>query len=253
MTHDERWALAERIAARLRQNYGENLLALGLYGSLARGSDGPFSDIEMHCVVAGTGVDTSFEWSAGPWKAEVDVYSPDALLAQAAAVDGDWSVTHGALVDVHPLYDPDGFFPRLRQVALTLPDALFHSRMEEVIVGEIYEIIGKIRNAGAAKAHASLPFYVTRLAYLSACLQGLRHRALYTSVSKIFTEALALPSPPSGMAELCALVTSGELSDPQRILAVAYQYWDGVEAWAARLGLCIETSLDELLKHADIS
>ncbi len=43
------------IAAQIRAHYQEHLLALGVYGSLARGSDGPFSDIEMHCVLQGEG------------------------------------------------------------------------------------------------------------------------------------------------------------------------------------------------------
>ena len=83
----------QEIAQALREHYKDRLMALGVYGSLARQSDGPFSDIEMHCVLHGEGIDQSFEWSTGPWKAEVDVYSPDVILAQAAEVDGDWSIT----------------------------------------------------------------------------------------------------------------------------------------------------------------
>jgi len=101
-----RLELAREIAAQIRQHYGDHLLALGVYGSLARGTDGPYSDIEMHCVVRGSGVDKCHEWSAGPWKAEVNVYSEDVVLQWASTVDGDWSLTHGACVKVVAMVDP---------------------------------------------------------------------------------------------------------------------------------------------------
>ena len=60
-THSDRLDNMQRIAAALQAHYGARLLALGVYGSMARGSDGPFSDIEMHCILHGQGVETSFE------------------------------------------------------------------------------------------------------------------------------------------------------------------------------------------------
>ena len=249
LSHTERWALAESIAARLQQHFGGRLLALGVYGSLARNADGPYSDIEMHCVVAGVADGYSFEWSTGPWKAEVDVYSPEELLAQAAVVDGDWPITHGALVNVRPLFDPGGLFPRLRQAVLSQPESAFRHRMAEVIVGDIYELIGKLRNLAAAQDYAGLTLFIDHLAILGACLQGLRHRHLFTTFGVIFAEALALPDPPAGLAELCQLVSSGNLSHPPTLLAAAERFWEGVEAWAAQQGLRIETSLDDLLDN----
>lgn len=41
----------------------------------------------------------------------------DVLLRKAARVDGRWPLTHGAYMTVLPLYDPDGFFEKLQQVA----------------------------------------------------------------------------------------------------------------------------------------
>src|SRR5512146_1679844 len=120
-THDERMQRACDIARRIQRHYGDHTLAIGLYGSLARAADGPFSDIEMHVIIEGDRLERRFEWSTGPWKAEVDVYSPGAALSQAAEFDEFWPVTHGAFVNVLPLYDPQAFFPRLREAALSHP------------------------------------------------------------------------------------------------------------------------------------
>ena len=128
-SREQRRQLAEEIARQIRQHYGKHVLALGLYGSLGRGTDGLYSDIEMHCVLQGVTIDIAHEWSAGPWKAEVDVYDEETVLATAALVEGDWPLTHGAFVYVRPLYDPAGFFPRLRQAALDHPDEVFEVEM----------------------------------------------------------------------------------------------------------------------------
>jgi kanamycin nucleotidyltransferase len=251
MTHERRWALAEHIAGELRAHYGAQLLALGVYGSLARGEDGPYSDIEMHCVLQGEGIETCFEWSTGPWKAEVDVYSADVLLAEASFVDGDWPITHGAYAFVKPLCDPQRFFETLRQAVLSQPEIVYHRRMEEVIVGDQYELVGKIRNACAAQAHDLLAVYAVKLAVSAACLLGLRQRRLYTSMGRVFSEALALPDPPQGFQPLLRMATSGDLRHPERILETTDRYWTGVETWARRNGLLIQTTLQALLSSGE--
>jgi kanamycin nucleotidyltransferase len=249
MAHAARWSLSEQIADQLKHHFTNRLLAIGVYGSLARGDDGPYSDIEMHCVIRGDGIDTCYEWSAGPWKAEVDVISPDVLLASAAVVEGDWSITHGAYAQVRAIHDPEHFFPRLRQAVFSQPDEVFHERMEEVIVGDIYEMIGKIRNAEVRQERSSSPAYAVKLATFAACLQGLRHRHLFTSSGRLFTEAVSLADPPEGFGTLVEAVTAGNLADPAVILTLSNTFWTGLETWASQLDLRIESSLEVLLQE----
>ena len=55
MEHQRRMQLAETIAQRLMIRYGDLVKAIGLYGSLACNEDGPYSDIEMFCVLGEPG------------------------------------------------------------------------------------------------------------------------------------------------------------------------------------------------------
>lgn len=249
MDRSRRLELAREIAARVQHHYGDAVVAVGVYGSLARGTDGPYSDIEMHCVVRGQGVDICHEWSAGPWKAEVDVYSEDVVLAWASELDVDWPVTHGACTNVWALYDPSCFFPRLRDAALLHPDYAFQEVIRDVIVGEIYERIGKARNARAEKNDACMPCLAVELAKCGACLIGLDHRHLYAASSRMFQESLGLPGRPEGYDGLCRMVMAGELADPARIIAAAGAFWTGVEKWAEERGIQIEHELEMLLKR----
>ena len=247
MDRSRRLALAGEIAAQVQHHYRDRILAVGVYGSLARGTDGPYSDIEMHCVVRGHGIDTCHEWSAGPWKAEVDVYSEDVVLGWASEVDVDWSLTHGAYTDVWALYDPNGFFPRLREVALSQPDPVFERAIRDVIVGELYERIGKVRNARVARHDACLPYLAVELAKFGALLLGLANRHLYATSTRLFEESLTLPGRPGGYDFLCRMVMAGELADPVRVCDASDAFWDGIERWAGARGIQIEQDLDMLL------
>jgi kanamycin nucleotidyltransferase len=247
MDRARRLELAYGIAERVQRHYHDRTLAVGIYGSLARGSDGHYSDIEMHCVLRGTGIERSHEWSAGPWKAEVDVYSADVILQWAAEVDVDWSITHGAYTQVLPVYDPTGFFPRLRGTVLSLPDQAFVRTICDVIVGELYERIGKIRNARAAGNNTALPYLAVDLAKFGACLLGLDHRHLYTSSARLFQESLTLPQRPGGYDDLCHMVTSGALTNATRIADASDAFWLGIETWAQERDLQIEEELETLL------
>jgi len=249
MDRDRRLELAREIAAQVQEHYGDRVLALGVYGSVARGTDGPYSDVEIHCVVRGSGVDICHEWSAGPWKAEVDVYSEDVVLEWASEVDVDWSLTHGACVAVLPLYDPTDFFSRLREAALSHPDQVFERAIVDVIVGELYERMGKIRNARAEGNGVCLPYLAADLAKHGALLLGLAHRHLYTTSTHLFEESLALPERPGGYDALCRMVMAGELTDPVRIAEAADAFWLGIERWAQERGVQIEEDLGELLRR----
>jgi len=238
-----------RIASAVRAHYAADLLALGVYGSLARGTDGPFSDIEMHCVLRGDGIETCYEWSNGPLKAEVDVNSAYVLLRWAAQVEGEWPITHGGVVNVEALYDPDAFFPRLRAAALDHSDQAFELAMRELIIGTIYELVGKLRNANAAGNRVVLPYYTLELARAGACLVGLANHHLFTTTSCMWDESLTLPGAPPGYAELAQLVMSGRLARSQPIMRAVNAFWEGIEQWAEGRGMGLVDTLEDLLKN----
>jgi kanamycin nucleotidyltransferase len=239
MTHARRRQLALEIASRVQRHYGDQLLALAVYGSLARGSDGPFSDIEMFCLLRGGGINETLEWSSGPWKAEVNVFSVDTLLGRAAALDVDWSISHGALDVLWVLHDPGGAFPRLRASVFDHPDAVFDHAMRETIVTEIYEVIGKVRNARVVGDCTPLASLAVQAARLGACLIGLAHRHLYTSGARVLAESLSLPGRPTGYDELCQIVMAGQLAQAMEIARTCDAFWVGLEGWAAKRGLTL--------------
>lgn len=240
MTRRERLALAREIADRARVSRGEDVLAAGLYGSVARGADGPYADSEILCVLKTSGEDYSHEWTTGPWKAEVNFVSRDRLFAQAAEVQGEWPLTHGAYIHTCPLYDPEGVFLQLRRIVRGQPGDTFATALRALIVGDIYELVGKVRNAQHLGHGAGLPMLAMHLARYGACLIGLADRHLYTSGSCMFEESLRIHGRPAGYDDLCRLVMDGTLSRPAEVVEVCEEFWAGVERWSAARGIQLE-------------
>jgi kanamycin nucleotidyltransferase len=248
MSHSDRLALAKQIAGRFHVHFGEEVRAIGMYGSLARNTDAAYSDIEMYCILNGQGIEKRYEWSAGPWKAEVDVQSADVLVKWASELDEMWSLTHGSCVDILSLHDPENFFATLKEKVFDHNDQEFDAVIKDLIVGELYEFTGKIRNALTTGNTSSLPLQVTNLTKYGAFLVGLANRSLYTSSSSFLSESLTLKDRPNGYDVLCEMLMRGELNDFQRLGLAADHFWNGIEAWAAVHGFKIHEEVDELLK-----
>ncbi|BFH17962.1 ANT(4')-I family aminoglycoside nucleotidyltransferase [Paenibacillus melissococcoides] len=236
ISKEARMETCRKIADRLHEKYGKRIKAIGVYGSIARGMDGPYSDIEMFCVLrkSSEAADDCYEWSAGPWKAEVDVMSEHVLLCEAAEIEGRWPLTHGPFFTALALYDPEEFFPKLKAAAESPPASEFRRAICEVLVGEMYEFAGKLRNASLHGPDSYLPYLAMQFAHNGAMILGLHHRTLFTTGARVLPEALALPDRPQGYDELAGLIMSGELADPERIVTACEAYWQGLTAWAAK-------------------
>jgi kanamycin nucleotidyltransferase len=237
---EQRLKLAREIADRAIAVRGQHILAIGLYGSIARGTDGPYSDIEILCVLDTLDEDYDYEWVHGPWKAEINFLSKNVLLAKTANVDERWPLTHGAFCNILAFHDPHNFFATLRDVVLSQPQEHFAAAIRSCIVFNLYEMMGKLRNARYSYNTAYFPTLALHATTIGAYIIGLANRYHYTSASHLLTESLTFPNRPSGYDELCHLVMSGDLRDPQLIYILCETFWSGVEQWAADKGISFE-------------
>ncbi|KIL37769.1 kanamycin nucleotidyltransferase [Gordoniibacillus kamchatkensis] len=243
ISRNERLQICHDIASRLHEVYGEKILAIGVYGSISRGTDGPFSDIEMFCVFreSSESIDFSYEWSAGPWKAEVDVRSADIFLKTASTVEGRWPLTHEPFFSPLSLYDPERFFPKLKEAAESPTKEDFRRAIHEVLVGEMYEFVGKLRNVSLNGPHTYLPYLAMGFAQYGAMLVGLHNQKLFSTGSMVLPEALELPGRPEGFDNIARMVMSGQLAEPAKIVSACEHFWNGLVNWAAQHDYVIRT------------
>jgi kanamycin nucleotidyltransferase len=224
-------ALAQRVMQRAFALYGQDVLAVGVYGSTARGDDGPYSDLEMMVIVR-EGDGHTHEWTTGPWKAEVNIRTLADALESAAYMDDDWPLAQGEFVHVLPLYDSAGVFPRLRQRVFDHSDDAFGALMYGVIVGDILELVGKWRNMQVRGAFTGLPALVVKLAQHTAWLIGIANHRLYSTSANMFAEALEMANRPAGFDALCKRVMEGDLRAPEQLIELSETLWHGIAAWA---------------------
>lgn len=235
--HTARQAIINRIVADLQKSYGDQLIAIGLYGSMSRGSDLPYSDVELCCVVQGEGIDETKEWVYHPSKAEVNIQSPDCYETDLLDVDEAWAIWKGSFLDMTPIYGDDRFFDERRKLVHAPADGEFNNAIAGMIVGELYEWMGKLRNARHVGDDTILPQLAFKFVEHCALMLGLAHRHCYTTGSSMVKESLQLPNRPDGYDGLCALVQSGRLADEDEVAAQTERLWVGMEAWTEEMGI----------------
>ncbi|MCB0120832.1 MAG: hypothetical protein KDE58_01250, partial [Caldilineaceae bacterium] len=214
---------------------------VGLYGSTANDTDGPFSDIELFCVVQEKELDRKQVWINEEGKIELDLYDPEAVVRKATRVDADWP-RRGKFRIAKQLYGDARYFDSLRALPYTPAKAVFDSVMVEIILGH-YEAIGKLRNARHWGESTYLPQLACTFAEFNALLIGLAHRALYTTGAKMLAESMLLPARPAGHDGLCQMVMRGQLGDGAAVAAVLEQAWAGIGPWAERQQLAVTAAL----------
>jgi kanamycin nucleotidyltransferase len=230
---NERRAVVEQIVARLDSTFGDSVIAIGLYGSTARDTDRGFSDIEMFCVLRNPGYDRRLEWVFGKGKAEVELFGEDVIRQRSAQLDEVWPVTHAVFANSKRIEGEPAFFAELRRLVYDHTEAEFHSVIREIIVAELYEGLGKVRNYMLDRTNASLPRVTMRIAIMAELMIGLAHKQTYTAAALATAESMNLTPRPANHDELCTMALRGELSDPNRISVVVERYWKSVIDWAS--------------------
>jgi kanamycin nucleotidyltransferase len=237
LARDQRLVVVDSIVARLLEVHRDHVVAIGLYGSTGRGADETYSDIELFCVIDKPGEDRRYEWIHGDGKAEVELFGEDVIRRKAAMVEEGWSVTHAEFAYPQRLRGDERFFSELRDLVFAHPDETFAKAERGIIVDELYEGIGKVRNAVATGDFVKLASRACRIALMSALLLGLARRKIYTAAGLDLAESMQLTERPEGHDELCRIVMAGDLADSKRVALTLEHHWQGVVEWIDREGL----------------
>jgi kanamycin nucleotidyltransferase len=236
LPHTQRLTIAYEIAERVKERFHPEVIAIGLYGSLAREEDGPYSDIELFGVLRTDNYEQRYEWCTAKWKAEVDLYGKQTLRERAGRVDGRWPLTHSAFQTVLPLEDPEHFFAEISKITQASPEPLFREAIENLLVDDVFEYIGKIRNVQALGIPTALPALVLKLIQAVAMVVGLANRQCYTTGTRVISEAMALPDLPDGFRELRPIILTGDFRDGQQLGTACERLWQGLNIWAKDQG-----------------
>lgn len=147
MARSRRMALARTVARELREREGRNLVAVGVFGSVARGEDREFSDIDLLVVVRKKRARIRAHVREGVL---VTVHQMTPARAREEVLGGAW--LNGPLAgwrEMRALCDPTRLIARVRAIAFRPHAARFRESAKEDLI-ETFEDLGKVWNAVAA-------------------------------------------------------------------------------------------------------
>ncbi|MCD8510189.1 MAG: KNTase domain-containing protein [Bacillus sp. (in: Bacteria)] len=243
-SRQEKLDLAKEIVTRLQEKFGDTILAIGIYGSLAQGTDGPFSDLEMHVVTKNGSKLPAYEFILGEFKVELTTVEKGEFFTKAKELDDSWAIKAGAYIKVIPLYDPHGIFTEVKELPLQISQDAIRDIMREFMIWEPYETMGKLRNNYRLENFDYIPLAAKDLVWQTTKLVGLANKNYFSTRARTLEEALIMSSKPSGYEELVRLVMAGRLDDKKLVYECCEKLWSGLNEWFDEIG--IDYRLQEL-------
>jgi len=181
--------LAQAIKEALLKKWND-VEAVGLFGSVARGEDIQWSDLDMICIVKSmTGKeDLFFIYKEVPvW---VEVWSKSYIAGKMRQLEPgpEWPVSANKWYEVIPLYDPSGIFRELRNLVEALPASFYIIGAEESLLNA-YLWLNKIRAGHEAGDEIEAREAAHHFAHDLALFTAYFNRTFYKRGSKsIFVE-----------------------------------------------------------------
>lgn len=229
-----RLALAQRVADRVEARFGANLLFCALYGSVARETDGPYSDVELFCARrSGEMPCQVFEWIEAEIKVKLRVYTEAGLIAETAAVDAEWPLSHNKLFHHRLLVGHPGLLDKLQQIAVSADEAAFSTAITHLYLSEVFELTAKLYNLRGLASPAEMglwPVLIKLLEQVSIIL-GMAERRCFSTRQQLLTEAVAWGVLPGAFPRLCQLALTGNYREDTPWDSLTEQLWTELGAF----------------------
>jgi kanamycin nucleotidyltransferase len=225
MTHGERLEIAGEVAGRILEKYGEQVSAIAVYGSVAKGEDATHSDLDLWVATA---TDSPIEdvrffvYKRLPvsvnWDTEVG------RIESARRVTPSWPLDADELRSYLVLFERGDFLERLREAAARPREEEFVSSMRVLMV-RLQENSNKVLNARNAGDHYRLLVQSRALVLGTAMMLGLLNRRYYAGGRGLYVLSKQMPRQPKDYGRLLDDAGGFATIEPEVVYKAAVQLW----------------------------
>ncbi|MEQ1744354.1 MAG: kanamycin nucleotidyltransferase C-terminal domain-containing protein [Saprospiraceae bacterium] len=245
-SREARLALARSVADRVVERYGTKVLFCALYGSVARETDGPCSDVELFCTLSGGAAPCQiYEWLEGGIKVKLRVYTEAGLAQETANVDPEWPLSHNKIFFNHLLVGGPEPLERLRQQALGADPAAFAQAVTHLWLAEVFELTAKLYNLCATPDHQNQgtgPVLIKLLEQVATIL-GMAERRCFSTRQRMLAEAAAWGVLPGAFPVLCHKALAGNWQDGGPLEQQIHQMWLELGAFLRERDLLLPSAI----------
>lgn len=236
MNVNKRIQAANEIAERILGEYGEQILGIAAYGSLAKGEDTQFSDLELWIATSG---DMPSREVLGIYKGiSVELYygPADEFIEDARQVSPYWPVRADMRRSYLVLYERDDFFERVRKAASELKDEDFIAAAKLLLL-RTRELEGKLRSARSRDDAYGVLAVARQMVFNFALLIGLVNRSYYPSQRGMYQLSKEMPLKPTRYPELLDAAGGFTTTEPREVYTAAIELWSDFQRFVTQLGI----------------
>ena len=226
--------IAERIVKELRIQLGSDLRAVGLCGSVARGTAQKYSDID-HLIIL-----KQPHPELPRYRITEDTYC-SLLYETRQTINSQLTTPHhelpeilGGLTKLLPLYDPEKILPKIEAKAQSIPNEIYHKSAELALLHS-YEDFCRTKNANLARDEIVLKDNVNAVTHSAANAVAALNQRYFVSDREIHKAYKSFKKLPKGYERIHHL-RYGSLSGEELFQMLLSFYIDLVH-FSAREGV----------------
>ncbi|MCI2431578.1 hypothetical protein LM602_03340 [Candidatus Acetothermia bacterium] len=238
MTHEDRLSIARDLAQRILAQYGDAVVGIAIYGSVARKADTSFSDIELKVVTtAAVGEhDVEYVHRSGA-KIEINYEQSESYLRRAGSVDTDWPIWAAIYRQQVVLFERENFFAQAHRAVESLKDEDFRAAQAQLISEDLYELMQKIRGAWQQKREENLRWWAGRFLWFSVLWLGLANRRYFTTGATVWEEVRRFSILPQDFENQMAVLASFRPSTAGEVYRAVEDLWAEIQKLAEAQGV----------------
>ena len=231
--------IAQRLKKKILQRYKNHVLGIAIYGSVAKGEDRRYSDLEMYVITKRKlGVrEHRYVYRGTP--VEISYIPEKEMLQRARQINPDWALVTDFYRSYLILYERDAWFTKLQRAVLSQNPEDFKAAIRKSLVW-LNELMGKIKNAYFHNDYFLFLWLTSFLGWESIMFLGLINQRYYKSERYLFETVFTFPLLPKNYRSLLEIVFHISTTERKKIYRACQRLFNEIERLVRKQGITLE-------------